>query len=151
MKENILISGKSTTILSILILSLFIQIRFEVFTLIVRPFDIILVLIFINTLFKKNEIIKQKLSSGFFYLLPFFFIHFVSALVVSNQNFIKEFLQVIIFSVKNFKIFSIITYLNLWKTVTVIFIKKTIFQNFVGTNYFSYFFKSSLNRINFTL
>ena len=118
MKENILISGKSTTILSILILSLFIQIRFEVFTLIVRPFDIILVLIFINTLFKKNEIIKQKLSSGFFYLLPFFFIHFVSALVVSNQNFIKEFLQVIIFIIFAYILSFFISKIDYKKIIT---------------------------------
>jgi len=97
MKENILINSKFTSLLSILILSLFIQLRFDVFTFIVRPFDIFLVFVFIYTFSEKNEIIKQKLSSGFFYLLPFFFIHFISALVVSNQNFIKEFLQVIIF------------------------------------------------------
>ena len=97
MKENILTNSKYTTILSILVLSLFIQIRFEVFTFIVRPFDLFTVFIFFYTFSIQKEITRQKLSSGFFYLLPFFFIHFISALVAGNQNFIKEFLQVIVF------------------------------------------------------
>ena len=53
--------------------------------------------IFFYTFSIQKEITRQKLSSGFFYLLPFFFIHFISALVAGNQNFIKEFLQVIVF------------------------------------------------------
>ena len=47
MKEDILASNKYTALLSILILSLFIQVRFEVANFILRPFDILTVLFFI--------------------------------------------------------------------------------------------------------
>ena len=64
MKENILTNSKYTTILSILVLSLFIQIRFEVFTFIVRPFDLFTVFIFFYTFSIQKEITRQKLKNG---------------------------------------------------------------------------------------
>ena len=96
MKEDILASNKYTALLSILILSLFIQVRFEVANFILRPFDILTVLFFIYSYASKNNKQDQKLSPGFFYLIPFFFIHFTSALAISSQNFFKEFLQIIL-------------------------------------------------------
>ena len=96
MKESILPTNKHTAILSILVLSLFIHLRFEVTTFIVRPFDILTVLFFIYIYSTKNKTSDQKLSSGFFYLLPFFFIHFASALTIGGQNFLKEFFQIIL-------------------------------------------------------
>jgi len=118
MKESILPTNKHTAILSILVLSLFIHFRFEVISFIVRPFDIITILVFLYIHSTKNETSDQKLSSGFFYLLPFFFIHFASALVVSNQNFIKEFLQVIIFIIFAYNLSFFISKIDYKKIIT---------------------------------
>ena len=118
MKENILVRNKHSTILSILILSLFIQIRFEISTFIIRPFDLLTILIFFYINISQNKMAENKLSPGFYYLLPFFFIHFSSALVVSNLNFLKEFLQVIIFTVFAFILSNFINKIDYKKIIT---------------------------------
>lgn len=97
MKENILVSNKDTTILSILVLSLFVSVRFTTPGFIIRPFDLLTMLIFFYAFMSQNKIAEQKLSSGFFYLLPFFIFHSLSALMIDNKNFFREFLQVMIF------------------------------------------------------
>ena len=97
MKENIVITNKHTTILSILVLSLFLQVRYTTPLLIIRLFDILTLLIFFYAYTSQNKEAEQKLSLGFFYLFPFFIIHFTFALRVSAANFFREFLQVMIF------------------------------------------------------
>ena len=97
MKENIVITNKHTTILSILVLSLFLHIRYTTPLFIIRPFDLLTVLIFFYAYTSQNKEAEQKLSLGFFYLFPFFIIHFTFALRVSAANFFREFLQVMIF------------------------------------------------------
>ena len=99
MKENILVSNKDTTILTILVLSLFLQIRLTTPAFIIRPFDLLTMFIFFYAYMSmsRNTIADQKLSSGFFYLFPFFIIHSLSALKIGNLNFFREFFQVLIF------------------------------------------------------
>ena len=97
MKENILVSNKDTAILTILVLSLFIHVRYTTPLLIIRPFDLLTVLIFFYAYASHNKGAEQKLSLGFFYLFPFFIIHSTFALRISTVNFFREFLQVMIF------------------------------------------------------
>ena len=117
MKENILTSNKHTAILSILILSLFIQFRFEISIYILRLFDVITTLVFIYVYTLKNNKQNQKLSAGFFYLIPFFFIHFTSALTVSGQNFFKEFFQIILVTLFAYVLFDSINKINYKKQI----------------------------------
>ena len=117
MNENILISNKYTAVLSILILSLFIQFRFEVANFILRPFDVLTVLFFIYTYATKNNKQDQKLSVGFFYLIPFFFIHFTSALTISGQNFFKEFFQIILLTLFAFVLSHSVNKINYKKQI----------------------------------
>ena len=61
MKENILVSNKDTTILSILVLSLFVSVRFTTPGFIIRPFDLLTMLIFFYAFMSQNKIAEQKL------------------------------------------------------------------------------------------
>ena len=97
MKENLANTKKYTAILSILVLSLFLQVRYTSPLLIIRPFDLLTVLIFFYAYASQNKEAEQKLGLGFFYLFPFFIIHSTFALRVSVANFFREFLQVMIF------------------------------------------------------
>ena len=97
MKENIADTSKYTAVLSILVLSLFVQARYETTFAIIRLFDILTLFVFFYLFFSKKERGEHKLSLGFFYLFPFFIIHFLSASTVGAINFYKEFLQVIVF------------------------------------------------------
>ena len=112
MKENLANTKKYTAILTILVLSLFIHVRYTTPLLIIRPFDLLTVLIFFYAYASHNKGAEQKLSLGFFYLFPFFFIHFSSALTVGVAIFIKEFFQVIIFSAFAFILSHFITRIN---------------------------------------
>ena len=118
MRENLISSNKYTTILSILVLSLFIHIRFiGPLSIIIRPFDLLTLFIFFYVLFTKNKEDEHEPSLGFYYLLAFFIIHFSSALTVSAENFFKEFTQVIILILFTFILSNFKTKINYKKTI----------------------------------
>lgn len=81
--------------LSILILSLFIHIRYETPLLIIRPFDLLCLLFFPLAIAIKKDIVEQR-NLGFYYLIPFLMIHAFSALALGTNNFLRELLQILI-------------------------------------------------------
>ncbi len=95
MNTNTKYNRTNNIILSILILSLFIHLRFETTLVIIRPFDLLCIIIFPFVILIKNS--EDGISSsGFLYLIPFFLVHAFSALTVGTDNFIRESLQIII-------------------------------------------------------
>ena len=96
LEKNLSQSGSFSLVFSLLILSLFVPIRFHVppFFLI-RPFDLLTVLIFLYWIVATIHE-KEKIAYGYFYLYPFFIFHVLSALTVSGLNFTRELLQVVI-------------------------------------------------------
>ena len=117
MKENILVSNKDTAILTILVLCLFLAVRHTTPTFIIRPFDLLTLLIFFYACTSQNKGAEQKLSLGFFYLFPFFIIHSTFALRVSTANFFREFLQVMIFIAFAFILSHFITRIDYKKVI----------------------------------
>ena len=80
---------------AILILSLFVHIRFITPLVIIRPFDLLTIIIFLFLL-SINKDKKEKSPPGFYYLLPFLIFHSFSALLVGSNNFFRETIQVIL-------------------------------------------------------
>ena len=80
---------------AILILSLFVHIRFITPLVIIRPFDLLTIIIFLFLL-SINKDKKEKSPPGFYYLLPFLIFHSFSALLVDSNNFFRETIQVIL-------------------------------------------------------
>jgi hypothetical protein len=80
---------------TILILSLFVHIRFITPLVIIRPFDLLTVIIFLFLL-SVNKEKKEEISPGFFYLLPFLIFHSFSASLSGTNNFFRETIQVIL-------------------------------------------------------
>ena len=117
MKENIVNTNKYTAILSILVLSLFLHARYETPFYIIRIFDLLSILIFFYAFISKNKEVEQKISVGFFYLFPFFIIHFLSASAVDAATFIKEFLQVMLFTAFAFILSHFITKIDCKKLI----------------------------------
>ena len=115
-------NNTSNVILSILILSLFVHLRYETSLVIIRPFDLLCIIIFPFIILIKNSE-DDKSNSGFSYLIPFFLIHAFSALTVGADNFIRESLQITIIL-----FFSII----LSKFKTRVQYKETINYLFLG-------------------
>ncbi len=95
MNTNTKYKHTNNIILSILILSLFIHLRFETTLVIIRPFDLLCIIIFPFIILIKNSE-DGKSNLGFSYLIPFFLIHAFSALTVGTDNFIRESLQIMI-------------------------------------------------------
>ena len=95
MNINTKYNTTNNIILSILILSLFIHLRFETTLVIIRPFDLLCIIIFPFVILIKNSQ-DSKSNPGFLYLLPFFLIHAFSALNVGTDNFLRESLQITI-------------------------------------------------------
>jgi hypothetical protein len=93
--NNIKNNNKYNLILSILILSLFVHFRYETAIGIIRPFDLLCIIIFSFVILNKN-LEENKINLGFLYLIPFFLIHAFSALTIGTDNFIRETLQIII-------------------------------------------------------
>ena len=93
--NNIKDNNKYNLILSILILSLFVHFRYETAIGIIRPFDLLCIIIFSFVILNKN-LEENKINLGFLYLIPFFLIHAFSALTIGTDNFIRETLQIII-------------------------------------------------------
>ena len=116
---------KFNFIFVVLVLSLFISIRFETQLVIIRPFDLLTVIIFLYVLSRKE--ITEKISSGFYYIFPFLIFHALSALSLGANNFLRESLQVgliIIFAFIITKLKSQINY------------KKIIYYLLLGTIFF---------------
>jgi hypothetical protein len=95
MNTSIKNNNTSNVILSILILSLFVHLRYETPLVIIRPFDLLCIIVFPFIILIKNSE-DGKNNSGLSYLIPFFFIHAFSALTVGADNFIRESLQIIV-------------------------------------------------------
>lgn len=93
--NNIKNNNKYNLILSILILSLFVHFRYETEIGIIRPFDLLCIIIFSFVILNKN-LEENKINLGFLYLIPFFLIHTFSSLTIGTDNFIRETLQIII-------------------------------------------------------
>lgn len=93
--NNIKDNNKYNIIVSILILSVFVHFRYETAIGIIRPFDILCIIIFSFVILNKN-FEENKNNLGFLYLIPFFLIHAFSALRIGTDNFIREILQIII-------------------------------------------------------
>jgi hypothetical protein len=87
MNTSIKNNNTSNVILSILILSLFVHLRYETPLVIIRPFDLLCIIVFPFAILIKNSE-DGKNNYGFLYLIPFFFIHAFYALIVVDDNFI---------------------------------------------------------------
>ena len=122
MNTSIKNNNTNNVILSILILSLFVHLRYETSLVIIRPFDLLCIIVFPFIILIKNSE-DGKSNSGFSYLIPFFLIHAFSALTVGTDNFIRESLQIMIIL-----FFSII----LSKFKTRVQYKETINYLFLG-------------------
>ena len=79
----------------ILILSLFLHVRFYTPLVIIRPFDLLTLVIFLFFFFKENKG-EQNLSSGFYNLFPYLIIHALLATFISIENFLRETIQVLL-------------------------------------------------------
>ena len=69
--NNIKDNNKYNLILSILILSLFVHFRYETAIGIIRPFDLLCIIIFSFVILNKN-LEENKINLGFLTLYPFF-------------------------------------------------------------------------------
>ena len=95
MNPKILNEKKYNFIFVILILSLFVHIRFYTPLVIIRPFDLLTVFVFLFFYFKRNKNIKN-LNPGYYYLLPYLIFHSFSASFISTENLLRETIQIII-------------------------------------------------------
>lgn len=94
--NNLLQDNKKNSLgFALLILSLFIPLRFETSFLIIRPFDLFTAIFFLFLYSKKNYNINKN-NDGFFYLFPFLIFHTFSSLFVGVPNFFREGIQTIL-------------------------------------------------------
>ena len=94
--NNLLQDNKKNSLgFALLILSLFIPLRFETSFLIIRPFDLFTVIFFLFLYSKKNYNINEN-NDGFFYLFPFLIFHTFSSLLIGVPNFFREGIQTIL-------------------------------------------------------
>ena len=90
---KVLVNIKKNKTFVVLILSLFITYRYITSLVIIRPFDLITIIVFLSLFLAKVENKGEK-TPGFYYILPFLIFHVFSAFLVSNNNFFREAIQV---------------------------------------------------------
>ena len=130
MTKDLLNIKKYNIIFVALVLSIFIQLRYVTQLVIIRPFDFITVITFLYLFFKKKEV-KEKISPGFYYLVPFLIFHSFSALFISTDNFLRETLQVILIIMFAFILSDLKPKINYRKIIYYLLIGSVFLMTFV--------------------
>ena len=87
MNTNLVDKKEYNLLLSILLLSLFVTIKYETSLVLIKPFDLICLIVFPLVFILKTK--EEAINKGFFYLIPFFIIHALSGLMVGFNNFLR--------------------------------------------------------------
>lgn len=124
MNTNSFDTKKYNLILSVIFLSLFVTIRFETGFILIRPFDLICLIVFPFVLLLRGR--QEEISKGFFYLLPFLIIHILSASIVGINNLIRELLQILIILIFAFTLSTFKTRIDCQKTFNISFLGSLI-------------------------
>lgn len=120
MNTNLVDTKQYNLILTVVMLSLFIPLRFETPLVLIRPFDLICLIVFPFVLSLKGR--EEEISKGFFYLLPFLTIHVLSGLTVGINNFVREVLQISIILIFVFTLSVFKTRINSQKIFNYFFL-----------------------------
>ena len=124
MNTNSFDTKKYNLILSVIFLSLFVTIRFETGFALIRPFDLICLIVFPFVLLLRGR--QEEISKGFFYLLPFLIIDILSASIVGINNLIRELLQILIILIFAFTLSTFKTRIDCQKTFNISFLGSLI-------------------------
>ena len=97
-------------LLALALLTLFTAFKVKTGLVQLRPFDGLVILMFVLTLLNRNIRVQDRLPAGFLILLPYFFWHTFSALTVGLENGLREGTQIAIVTVFAF---TLADYINI--------------------------------------
>ena len=124
MNTNLVDKKEYNLLLSILLLSLFVTIKYETSLVLIKPFDLICLIVFPLVFILKTK--EEAINKGFFYLIPFFIIHALSGLMVGFNNFLREFLQILMMIIFAFTLSTFKTRIDCQKLFNNVFLGSLI-------------------------